>query len=273
MLDKEAYRPLREARVKRLHFFLPLSRSIHLSLTILELGYSTPEGIVFDTLIESGHKSGVKSPMEAGFVSLAVHGTILAAAIFATMRVGQAALSVRVDTALVYVNQPQSPPKPPEPPPPGVVPTFKGFQTVVAPVDIPTNIPPVNLQEKFDPRDYSGIGVEGGVATGIMVPSGQVFSENLVEEKPSILVATTPVYPEMLRAAGIEGRVVIQAILDTSGRAEPNSIRIVRSPNPLFDKPARDWMLKVLFRPARVRGQAVRVLVEVPIDYRISSAD
>ena len=227
---------------------------------------------MFDTLIESGHHTGVKRPMEAGIVSLAAHSAIVAAAVFATMQVGQAAQSVQVDTALVFINQPQQQPKPPEAPPPGV-PTFKGFQTVVAPVDIPTNIPPVNLQEKFDPRDYSGIGVEGGVAAGLIVPSGQVFSESLVEEKPSILASPTPVYPELLRAAGIEGRVVIQAILDTAGRAEPRSIRVVRSPNPEFNKSAQDWMLKAVFRPARVRGQAVRVLVEVPIDYRIAAAD
>lgn len=227
---------------------------------------------MFDTLIESGRKSGVKRPMEAGAFSLVFHGAIIVFVAFATMQVGQAATSVRVDTALVFVSQPQSQPKPVEPPPLGV-PTFRGFQTVVAPIEIPTDIPPVNLQEKFDPRDYSGVGVEGGVATGLIVPSGQVFSESLVEERPSILVASTPVYPEMLRRVGIEGRVVIQAVLDTSGRAEPNSIRIVRSPNPEFDKSARDWILKVLFRPARVRGQAVRVLVEVPIDYKIASAD
>jgi periplasmic protein TonB len=225
---------------------------------------------VFDTLIESGRRGGRKGPIEAGIVSLFGHGAIVAAAVFATMQVGQAATGVRVDTALVFVTQPQSQPKPPEAPPPGV-PMFKGFQTVVAPVDIPTNIPAVNLQEKFDPRDYSGIGVEGGSGTGIVVPSGQVFTENLVEEKPTLLVANTPVYPELLRAAGIQGRVVIQAIVDTTGHVEPNSVRIVRSPNPEFNKSAHDWILKVVFRPARVRGQAVRVLVEVPIDYRISS--
>jgi TonB-like protein len=166
-------------------------------------------GAVFDTLIESGRRGGRKGPIEAGIVSFVGHGAIVAAAVFATMQVGQAATGVRVDTALVFVTQPQSQPKPPEAPPPGM-PTFKGFQTVVAPVDIPTNIPAVDLQE-------------------------------------------------------------IQAIVDTTGHVEPNSVRIVRSPNPEFNKSAHDWILKVVFRPARVRGQAVRVLVEVPIDYRISS--
>jgi protein TonB len=77
-------------------------------------------------------------------------------------------------------------------------------------------------------------------------------------------------YPELLRQAGIQGRVVLQAIIDTAGRAEPSSIRIMQSPNPEFDQPSRDWLVGALFRPARVRGRAVRVLVAVPLDYHLS---
>ncbi len=226
---------------------------------------------MFETLIESGHKGSRKGPIEAGVVSVIVHSAIVAGAILATIEVGQAAQSVRVDTALVYVTQPQhEEPKPPEAPQ-LTVQAFKGFQTVVAPVEIPTNIPAVNLQEKFNPADYTGVGVEGGVATGIAVQPGQVFLESVVEVKPALLVSTAPVYPELLRQAGIQGRVIIQAIVDTSGRAEPNSIKIVRTPNPAFNKSAQEWILSALFRPARVRGQAVRVLVEVPIDYTITA--
>jgi TonB family protein len=52
------------------------------------------------------------------------------------------------------------------------------------------------------------------------------------------------------------------------GRAEPASVKIVQSPNPGFDQAATDYMLRVLFRPARVDGRAVRVLVNIPVDFR-----
>src|SRR2546425_3228115 len=95
---------------------------------------------------------------------------------------------------------------PPEPQPVQLDVPLKGFQTVVAPEVIPTNIPPVNLTEHFDPKDYSGTGVEGGLATG-MVPSGNdVFMESIVEEKPSILSGPQLVYPDLLRKAGVKGR-------------------------------------------------------------------
>jgi protein TonB len=169
---------------------------------------------------------------------------------------------------MVFLNQDEQK-KPEEQPPVVEVPQLKGFQTVVAPTDIPTNIPPINLQEHFDPKDYTGTGVEGGSGTGI-VPSGdQVFMESVVEERPEMLTRPPLQYPDLLRQAGVQGRVLVQAIIDTSGRAEPASVKVIQSPNPGFDQPAKQMILKSLFRPARVHGRAVRVLVNVPIDFTI----
>ncbi len=222
---------------------------------------------MFDTLIESKRKRDRKKYFGVGFVSLVVHTAVIAGAVIATLNAGQSDTKVRVDTAMVYLEQQQQ--KPPEQQPVQLDVPLKGFQTVVAPTEIPTNIPPVNLQEKFDPKDYSGSGVEGGTANG-MVPTGnEVFMEAIVEEKPSVLSAPPPPYPELLRQAGIKGRVLIQAVIDTTGRAELSSVKIIQSPNPGFDQPSRTWIQHALFRPARVHGRAVRVLVQVPLDYTI----
>lgn len=225
---------------------------------------------MLEKLIESRRTGDRTKSVGPGLVSLVVHAAVIAGAVLATLTAGQGVAGPQADTTIVYLAQPrQQQQKPPEQQPVNLGMPLKGFQTVVAPTEIPSDIPPVNLQEQFNPKDYSGIGVEGGVAAGI-VPTGEVYLEAIVEEKPSVLSAPQPRYPEMLRQAGIEGRVVMQAIIDTSGRAEPNSITIVRSPNPAFNDVSRTWMLGALFRPARVHGRAVRVLVEVPIDYRIT---
>ncbi|MGH7418506.1 MAG: energy transducer TonB, partial [Candidatus Rokuibacteriota bacterium] len=138
---------------------------------------------------------------------------------------------------------------------------------VVAPTEIPTEIPPINLQEHFDPKDYSGTGVEGGVAGGFD-PSG-VFNEAVVEERPEVLSAPQPPYPEYLRQAGITGTVMLEGIIDTLGRAEPGSVKVVSSPNAGFNEAAVTTMRKALFRPARVRGRAVRVLIRLPIVFKL----
>jgi len=222
---------------------------------------------VFDKLIESKRQRQRKKAFGVGFVSLVAHTAVIAGAVIATLNAGDADNKVHVDTAMVYLEQQQQQ-KPPEQQPVQLDIPLKGFQTVVAPTEIPTNIPPVNLQEHFDPKDYSG--VEGGVSTGVVPTGNDVFMESIVEEKPVVLSAPPPLYPDLLRQAGIQGRVMVQAVIDTTGRAEPGSVKIVLSPNPGFDQPARQYMLKALFRPARVHGRAVRVLIALPIDFRIT---
>lgn len=220
---------------------------------------------MFDTLIESKKKRDQKRVLSVGFLSLVIHTAIIAGAIIATVNAGQSDTRVRVDTTVVFLEQQQQ--KPPEQPVQLDIP-LKGFQTVVAPSEIPTDLPPINLQEHFDPKDYSGSGVEGGVADGLAPPEG-VYMESLVQEKPSVLAGQL-IYPELLRQAGMSGRVTIQAIVDTTGRVEPTSVRILQSTNPGFEPNARNYVLKALWRPARVHGRAVRVLISIPIVFNIT---
>lgn len=98
----------------------------------------------------------------------------------------------------------------------------------------------------------------------------QVFREDMVDERPQVLSAPQLDYPPLLRQAGLHGRVIVQAVIDTLGRAEPASLKIVERPNPGFEQSARDYVLHTEFRPARVKGRAVRVLVRVPIDYKVN---
>lgn len=229
---------------------------------------------MFDTLtlIESQRRRAPTGLAGVSAASLLVHAAVIGGAVLVTLNVGEGRTAVQVDTAMVYLaHEPQRAEKPPEARAVRLEMALKGFQTVVAPTAIPSSIPPVNLQERFNPQDYTGTGVEGGVAAGVEPVVGEVYLEAIVEEKPSILSAPPPMYPELLRQAGIQGRVLLQAIIDTAGRAEPGSIRVIQSPNPGFDQPSRAWVARALFRPARVRGRAVRVLVEVPLQYRITA--
>jgi periplasmic protein TonB len=220
---------------------------------------------VFETLIESKRKAQAKKAFGLGFVSLVGHSVLVVLAVIATLTAGQAAQDILMDTTMVFLNQQEEQKQ--EEQPVIDIPQLKGFQTVVAPTDIPTNIPPINLQEHFDPKDYTGTGVEGGIGTGVM--PDQVFLESVVEERPEVLSGPQPQYPDLLRQAGIQGRVIVQAIIDTSGRAEPRSVKVIQTPNPGFDQPAKTYVLRALFRPARVHGRAVRVLINLPIDFRI----
>ncbi|HET7250193.1 MAG TPA: energy transducer TonB [Gemmatimonadales bacterium] len=223
---------------------------------------------MFDVLIESKKASQKGKLAGTSIVSLVVHTGIIGGAIFATYSAAATDTGPKVDTALVYVQPEQK--QPDQPPPPQLDVQFKGFQTVVAPTDIPTNIPPVNLQEHFDPKDFSGVGVEGGVATGIVPSSDAVLSVDVVQEKPERLAGPQPVYPPLLQQAQIEGQVMVEAIIDTLGHVEPTSLKVVQTANPGFNESAKQAVLHSLFRPARVYGKAVRVLIHIPMIFKIT---
>src|SRR5256886_2797558 len=135
----------------------------------------------------------------------------------------------------VVVLAPQQQQKPLDPPPVQLADALKGFQTVAVPTQIPTDIPPVDLQQRFDPKDYSGNGIDGGRANGIVVSGSEVYAEALVEERPELLSAPPPIYPQLLRQAGIQGPVMLHAIVDTTGRVEPASVRVIQNPSPPLD--------------------------------------
>ena len=97
----------------------------------------------------------------------------------------------------------------------------------------------------------------------------QVYAEAAVDERAEILSAPPLEYPPALRHAGLQGRVSVQAVIDTLGRAELASVKVIARPNTAFDESARAYVLHAVFRPARIKGRAVRVLIKLPVDYRI----
>src|SRR5258708_37583949 len=132
-----------------------------------------------------------------------------------------------MDTTVVLLT-PETPQKPADPTPVQLVDALRGFKTVTIPAQIPSDIPPVDLQQRFDPKDYSGSGIEGGRANGIVVSGSEVYAEALVEERPALLSAPPPHYPALLNNAGIHGGVIRRALIAATGRVEPAALRIIR---------------------------------------------
>lgn len=233
---------------------------------------------MFDCLVASHPHVNSRHLLSGGGTSLTLHVLAVAGVLYVSSQEGSAGRAVRFDTTMVFITPTGHEPDKPESPKPVPVTSLtqlKGFQTIVAPTNIPTELPPIDLNERFDPRDYSGVGVEGGLATGMELPGlpgpadGQVYAVDLVTEQPERLAGPVPGFPPLLKQAGIQGRVMLEAVVDTLGRVEPGSIRIVSSPNPMFDAPSTAALRQTVFRPARVNGRAVRVLITMPFDFVI----
>jgi protein TonB len=230
---------------------------------------------MFETLIES-KPQGFKAFRQSA-VSLVLHVAFIFLAIKATSGAAETLREILQDTNLVFLKAPEPPPPPPPPPPDALVqaaPPPQGFQTVLPPTEIPKDIPPVNLTERFDARDFSGKGIEGGIAAGVIGGTGPVTTETFLAEEVDDPVRPIrqlqPKYPPVLQQAGIAGSVEAQYVVDTVGKAEPQSWRVLRSTNKAFEEPAREAIMGSLYKPARIRGQAVRQLVQQRISFTIS---
>jgi TonB family protein len=230
---------------------------------------------VFENLIESKQRSQRTAGQTA--LSVLLHALIIFVAVRATQGVAESVRNRPVDTTMVFLKPPEPPKPPPEQPPPDVIvaanPPPKGFQTVVAPTDIPKDIPPIDLDEKpFDPRDFTGKGVEGGIGTGVEggtgPVTGEVFLEAQLDDPVQVISQPQPRYPPVLASAGITGRVEVQFIVDTTGHVEKNSFKIMKTSHPAFGEPTREAILKSVFKPARFKGRPVRQLVQQAVSFK-----
>jgi periplasmic protein TonB len=230
---------------------------------------------MFENLIESRPKKVRTWKQQT--VSIVLHLVVGYAAIKATAGAAEELTKVLQDTTNFMLAPPPPPPPPPDQPPPEAIVTANppplGFQTVMPPTEIPKDIPPVNLNERFNAADFTGKGVEGGVATGVAGGTGPVtgetFLQDQVDDPVQVISKVSPRYPPVLQQAGVSGYVEATWVVDTLGHAESNSWKVLKSTNTQFEAPAREAILKALYKPARIKGAAVRQLVQQRISFNI----
>ncbi len=232
---------------------------------------------MFDNLVSSDpEKQARGAGASSAVTSATLHGAIIWAAVVATIAGEQILEDTREDTTMVFIQEEEEQVEEEQPPELEIELPPEGFLTLSAPINIPTEIPPIDLTQTFDPRNFSGVGVEGGVFSGVVgaeVDLSQTFLESVVDERPERLSGPVPRYPEMLRQAGVEGVVMLEFVIDTSGRVEEENVKILQSTNRAFEAPARNVIVRSLYRPGRVRGIAVRVLVQQQIGFSIQRED
>lgn len=158
---------------------------------------------------------------------------------------------------IMQIQPIDTPPPPPRPPVPVEVPNDEiiedihidigGDLDIGGPLNTPPPLPPV-----YDEDEET------------------VFE--IVEHMPEIIGGAAALYekikyPESARRAGIQGRVIVQFIVNEQGYVE-NPV-IIRGVHPAIDEEAIRVIRETRFRPGMQRGRTVRVQISQPIFFRL----
>lgn len=227
---------------------------------------------MLETLLES--KSKPDRSAAGAIMSVGAHTGLIALALYATAQATVAPSGSHETVQPIFFPRPEAH----QPEPRRASPTSRHTVSVALPA-IPSPaivLPTLDVGELLTRPDDFRTGVSGDSAggrpvTGRRDASGATFSADQVEEQVSLVTRNiSPRYPEALRLAGVEGKVVVQFVVDENGRIDEASVRFMRSDNAAFEDAARSALRRMRFTPARIGGRGVRQLVQMPFVFTLS---
>jgi periplasmic protein TonB len=144
----------------------------------------------------------------------------------------------------------------------------------VAPPIVPPTLPPIN--PNGTPTPDGPVIVRGGSTSRTGLPSlldgGPPESNEWrgTEVLMHVLASGKPRYPESLRQAGVDGSVLIQFTVDTLGRVDMRSVKVLSSTHDMFTEAVRQSLGSFRFKPAEVNGKLVPALAQMPFEFHLS---
>jgi len=92
----------------------------------------------------------------------------------------------------------------------------------------------------------------------------KAFKEFKLDEQAKMAPGSKhPRYPEILKSAGITGSTLVMFVVDTAGRVEERTLKVVRTAHQLFVDAVKASLPGLTFYPARVGSRPVKQLVQV----------
>jgi protein TonB len=160
-----------------------------------------------------------------------------------------------------------------EPPPQVAVAQPVAPPAAAVPVPVPdAEAPPeqtIQTQEEIA-MSTSSVGEATGDQIVVAPPSEDElpkFGEYVyVEELPEAITKAQPVYPDLAREAGVDGTVMVQALVGKDGKVKDT--KVVKS-IPMLDQSAEAAVKQWVFKPALSNNKPVAVWVAVPVTFRL----
>ena len=223
---------------------------------------------MFDVLMASRQTPRVQPGR--GFLVAVLHGAIVAGVVRGVTVPVSTAPAPLVDTTVFVVEAPRLAPSAPDQSE-GETVTAPAFDIPTVPNAVPADLPPLTLGPALDPERLRRALVRGlpGRAVGPPAQAEGIAGVSEVDIPAAAIHQPSPRYPRALQLAGIEGRVLVEFIIDTTGHLEPGSAKVLASTHRGFEPAAVETLERSLFRPARIAGRAVRQRTLQAIGFRI----
>jgi len=111
-----------------------------------------------------------------------------------------------------------------------------------------------------------------GAAAATTLTEAELRRLGPVTEKPIALAKHVNfVYPRTARLTGQSGSAIVQFVVDTSGRAKPESITCTQATFKDFADAAMAVVKTMEFTPAELEGHKIEQLVQYPIDFKLNA--
>lgn len=155
----------------------------------------------------------------------------------------------------------------------------------LAPAEIPDAIPEASAHVRDLVSDLASAGtvaesggsggvpggVDGGVGDGEVIADAGMSAPLPVGgdvKAPVILHRVEPRYPQPMVTLRREGVVVLQCVIDRTGRV--TQAEVLRSPHPLFDDAALDAVRQWRFGPGTLNGRSVDVVFMLTVNFQLN---
>ncbi len=162
-------------------------------------------------------------------------------------------------------KQDVKPPPPPRPPVPVEVPNDEVLEDVALDLDATLDLDaPISDVPPPPPAPKE--------TAKVVDEEPEVFV--VVEQMPELVggigaIQSCVNYPEIARKAGLEGRVVVQFVVDEKGKVLSPSV--ARSVGGGLDEEAVRCVTQANFKPGMQRGKPVRVQFAIPVTFKLNS--
>jgi protein TonB len=99
--------------------------------------------------------------------------------------------------------------------------------------------------------------------------AGRIYREAEVDQPPRLIRMPSPGYPPELLRREVPGRVEVEYVVDSDGRVEPASIRVVTTTHGDFARAATAAVKEAVYEPGTIAGTRVRVRITHVLQFRV----